>query len=85
MLSEGTKIRPRFISKVNITANDLRFRQIHSNHGHRTYRAVGTRFPEATSYIPESENQGEVHQGWQGRSKMVQGRWFRIQDTKDCD
>lgn len=54
------------------------------SHGHRTYRTVGARLPEAASHLLELQDKGKVPESWQGWTKMVQGRWPGIQDTKDC-
>lgn len=45
------------------------------NHGHRTHCPVRARFPEAAAHLLEpQEQEDQVHQGWQGWPKMVQGR-----------
>jgi hypothetical protein len=71
--------------RLNISDNPrLATSTKHRNHGHRTYRAIGARVPEATSHILELQVKGEVP-GWKGWTEMVQGRWIGIPNTEDCD
>ena len=57
------------------------------NHGDRIDCAVRACLPKAATYLRKreiKEDQDQELKGRQGWQKMVQGRWFRIQDAKDC-
>lgn len=82
-LSEHSKFHTRNSKRNRSHLQLLRQPRHHRNHGHRTYRAIGARVPEATSHLLELKVEDEVHQSWQGRTKMVQGRWTGIPNTKD--
>ena len=60
--------------------------KVNRNHGDGVDSTVGTRVPETTAYLRQSEGQAnEEHQSRKGWAKMVQGRWAGLQDTEDCD
>lgn len=56
------------------------------NHGDGVDSAIGTRLPEAATYLRQPEDKAnEEHQSWKGRAKMVQGGWVGLQDAEDRD
>ena len=55
----------------------------YSKYGHRIDCPVREGFPEAATHLLELQVQGQVVKGRQRRTKMVQGRWSWIQNTKE--
>ena len=76
-----------FLAKLLAShTNSTSASKVNRNHGDGIDSTVGTRVPEATAHLRQSEGQAnEEHQNWKGWAKMVQGRWVGLQDTQDCD